>query len=58
MTFRQLICLAVEYEPLEDTAAQRILQNILRLLSAQKPKALPDGQQVTPQEQERRGRTA
>lgn len=41
MKLRDLIACAIEYEPLQDAVARRILQNILRILSGDYPKGLP-----------------
>lgn len=42
MTIKELIIRALEFEPLTDTAAQRILLRILEILRCGSPEELPE----------------
>lgn len=44
MTFRQLIIWMFEYEPLDETAAGRVLKHILTLLTRRPYRRLPPGE--------------
>lgn len=48
MTIIELITRALEYEPLSETAAQKILLRILSILRRGTPKELPDSKEKAP----------
>ena len=48
MTIKELITRALEFEPLTDTVAQRVLLRILEILQCGSPRELPEPKDHTP----------
>jgi hypothetical protein len=48
MTVKEFILRAVEYEPMSETTAQKILKRILHLLGFGMPKELPESREEAP----------